>query len=41
MKKHFAAIEMDGGAEKPVGFGVAPQLFAAATEIAFTFASIV
>jgi len=22
VKKHFAAIEMDGGAEKPVGFGV-------------------
>ncbi len=32
-KQHFAAIEMDGGGEKPVGFGVAPQLMPQAQEI--------
>lgn len=31
--KHFAAIEMDGGAEKPAGFGVSDRLMSAATEI--------
>ena len=34
VRNHFAAIEMDGGAEKPVGFGVSgDRLMAAATEI--------
>lgn len=33
VKQHFAAIEMDGGGEKPVGFGVAPQLMPQAQEI--------
>ena len=31
--RHFAAIEMDGGAERPVGFGVGPKLFDRAVEI--------
>jgi carboxypeptidase Q len=34
IKNHFAAIEMDGGAEKPTGFGVSgDKLMAAAVEI--------
>lgn len=33
VKKHFAAIEMDSGAEKPSGFGVSESLKALATEI--------
>jgi Peptidase family M28 len=31
--KHFAAIEMDGGAEKPIGFAVSDRLYAEASEI--------
>ena len=33
VKNHFAAIEMDGGGEKPLGFGVAPKLLPQALEI--------
>lgn len=33
VKNHIAAIEMDGGAEKPVGFGVGAALFDRAVEI--------
>lgn len=33
VKRHIAAIEMDGGAETPLGFGVSGPLFARATEI--------
>jgi carboxypeptidase Q len=33
VKDHIAAIEMDGGGEKPVGFGVAPKLLPQAAEI--------
>lgn len=33
VKKHFAAIEMDGGAEKPIGFGVTGNLTTQAQEI--------
>ncbi len=33
VKRHVAAIEMDGGAETPLGFGVAGPLLARATEI--------
>jgi carboxypeptidase Q len=34
VKKHVAAIEMDGGAEKPLGFGVNAKLYDRAVEIA-------
>ncbi len=34
VKKHIAAIEMDGGAEKPLGFGVNAKLYDRALEIA-------
>jgi carboxypeptidase Q len=34
VKKHIAAIEMDGGAEKPLGFGVNAKLYDRAVEIA-------
>lgn len=33
VKRHFAAIEMDGGGEKPTGFGVAAKLLPQAREI--------
>ncbi len=33
VKQHYAAIEMDGGGEKPVGFGVAAKLMPQAREI--------
>jgi hypothetical protein len=33
VRQHIAAIEMDGGAEKPVGFGVSPKLYDRALEI--------
>ena len=33
VKQHFAAIEMDGGGEKPVGFGVGSKLMPQAREI--------
>jgi carboxypeptidase Q len=33
VSRHFAAIEMDGGAEKPLGFGVGPKLYDRALEI--------
>jgi hypothetical protein len=33
VKRHVAAIEMDGGGEKPVGFGVAIELMPQAAEI--------
>ncbi len=33
LPRHVAAIEMDGGAEKPVGFGVSPKLYDRALEI--------
>ncbi len=33
VKNHIAAIEMDGGGEKPEGFGVASKLLPQATEI--------
>jgi carboxypeptidase Q len=33
VKRHIAAIEMDGGAETPLGFGVAGPLFPRAAEI--------
>jgi hypothetical protein len=33
VRQHIAAIEMDGGAEKPVGFGVSAKLYDRALEI--------
>lgn len=33
ISKHVAAIEMDGGGEKPVGFGVDAKLYGPAVEI--------
>ncbi len=33
LKTHFAAIEMDGGGEKPLGFSVSPKLLPQAAEI--------
>jgi hypothetical protein len=33
VQRHIAAIEMDGGAEKPVGFGVSAKLYDRAVEI--------
>src|SRR5579885_2562041 len=33
VRRHIAAIEMDGGAETPVGFGVSGSLFSRAAEI--------
>jgi Zn-dependent M28 family amino/carboxypeptidase len=41
VKNHVAAIEMDGGAEKPLGFGVTgPKLFPAVVDAGKLLASI-